>query len=45
MSTMEDFNSIGNKRNPNNGISLLTVRRKDINANNSNKEKVKLLNI
>lgn len=42
---MEDLNSIRNKRNPNNVISLLTVRRKDINANNSNKEKVKLLNI
>lgn len=42
---MEDLNYIRKKRNPDNGISLLTVRRRDINANNNNKEKAEVLNI
>ena len=42
---MEDLNYITNKRNPNNGISLLSVRRRDTNANNNNKAKAELLNI
>lgn len=44
MSTIEDLNYIGNKRNPSNGINRLTVRRKDINANNSDREKAEVLN-
>lgn len=42
---MKILNYNRNKRNPKDGITVLTHRREDINANNSNKEKSEVLNI